>query len=84
MSSCFQGDCVAEFPELAGAVDHQICPSSAELLACVYEGDVWLLDAKRGKIHSLTHTAGIFYSTLLCYCLVLLVKYGSYDGLFCR
>ena len=49
---------MAEFPELAGAVGHQLCPSSVKMMACVYEGDVWLLDAERGRTHQLTHTAG--------------------------
>ena len=46
------------FPELAGSVDHKVSPSCPTLLGCVYEGDVWVLDAKTGKKHQLTATAG--------------------------
>ena len=47
-----------EFPEFVGSIDHKLCPSCPNLLGCVYEGDVWVLDAKTGKKHQLTKTAG--------------------------
>jgi hypothetical protein len=53
-----QESCLVEFPEFVGSLDHQLCPSCPTLLGCVYEGDVWVLDAKSGKKHQLTKTAG--------------------------
>lgn len=53
-----QENFVVEFPELAGAVDHQICPACPTLLGCIYEGDVWMLDAKHKRKHQLTISAG--------------------------
>ena len=49
---------MVEFPEFVGSIDHKLCPSCLTLLGCVYEGDVWVLDAKTGKKHQLTKTAG--------------------------
>ena len=54
-----------EFPELIGSIDHKLCPSSPTLLGCVYEGDVWVLDAKSGKKHQLTKTAGGQYMCVI-------------------
>ena len=46
-----------EYPELTGAIDHKMCPNCATLIGCVYEGDVWILDAKTGMKYQLTLTA---------------------------
>lgn len=63
---------MATFPELSGGVDHKLCPSRPSLLACVYEGDVWVLDATHGRKHQLTHTAGMpevaLYTAPLTWC----------------
>lgn len=48
---------VAMFPECVGAVDYKLCPLCPSLAACVLDGDLWLLDARSGKTHQLTHTA---------------------------
>lgn len=47
------------FPECVGAVDYKLCPLCPSLAACVLDGDLWLLDARSGKTHQLTHTAGM-------------------------
>lgn len=46
-----------EFPELAGAIDHKLCRACPTLIGCVYEGDIWILDAKSGMKHQLSFTA---------------------------
>ena len=56
--SALQESVLVEFPEFVGSIDHKLCPSSPTLLGCVYEGDVWVLDAKTGRKHQLTKTAG--------------------------
>ena len=53
-----QESCLVEFPEFVGSIDHKLCPSCPTLPGCVYEGDLWVLDAKTGKKHQLTKTAG--------------------------
>ena len=54
-----QEELVAMFPECLGAVDYKLCPLCPTLAACVLDGDLWLLDARSGKTHRLTHTAGM-------------------------
>ena len=49
---------LSAFPEFPGALDYKLSPSNHLLVACVYEGDVWLLDSQTARSHQLTHTAG--------------------------
>ena len=46
--------CVSEFPELPGGLDYKLCPLTPQLVGCVYEGDVWVLDAVTGNKHRMT------------------------------
>lgn len=56
---------ITQFPELPGSVDHQLCPQSPDLLACVADGDLWLCSAARSSTHRLTDTATHRSKTLL-------------------
>ena len=47
---------LVEFPEIPGAVDYKLCPHCPTLVACVHEGDLWVLT--EGDKHQLTNTAG--------------------------
>lgn len=52
------GPVTAQFPELLGSVDHQVCPGRSDVVACVRDGDIWLLCAgPQQHTHQLTHTA---------------------------
>ncbi len=55
------------FPEFPGAIDYKLCPSNPALVACVYDGDVWVLDAAHGQKHQLTHTAGELSQSVVMY-----------------
>ena len=63
-----QETCVSEFPELPGGLDYKLCPLTPQLVGCVYEGDVWILDAATGNKHRMTFA---------CECLSLSVYYLS-------
>ena len=51
-----QASVLVDFPEFPGAVDYKLCPHCPLLLACVHEGDLWVLN-ETGR-HQLTNTAG--------------------------
>lgn len=51
-----QASVLVDFPQFPGAVDYKICPHCPSLLACVHEGDLWILN-ETGR-HQLTNTAG--------------------------
>ena len=51
-----QASVLVDFPQFPGAVDYKVCPHCPSLLACVHEGDLWVLNAT-GR-HQLTNTAG--------------------------
>lgn len=55
----YQGNAVATFPSCEGALNLQLCPTGSHLLACVCDGDIFLLNSKTDHKHQLTFTNGM-------------------------
>ena len=45
---------VAEFPKFSGALDYKLCPLTPQLLGCVCQGEVWVMDSATGVKHQMT------------------------------
>lgn len=52
-----QGKSVVTFP-CKGAVSFQACPSNPQLVVCVSNGDIFLIDGCTTRVHQLTFTKG--------------------------
>lgn len=55
---CFKGEIISTFPKCEGGLGIQICPSNYKLVACVLDGDLFLLHSSTGNVHQLTFTKG--------------------------
>lgn len=53
---------MSSFPSLVGAMDYKLCPCDSNVLACVCEGDIWIMTSQSDTPFQITNTKGKEYT----------------------